>query len=156
MLFFVCSGAELKLSVLSTVGVIGVIYIIVRVVGKICGAAFGAAICKAEPNVKKYLGFSLIPQAGVAIGLSLVATQVMPEFGAQIRAIILCGTLIYELIGPGITKFALTKAVKSKKILHNRSKNRYRQLTIQNNENKRLSKAFVLERRLFYYHLRIS
>lgn len=110
LLFFVCSGAELKLSVLSSVGIIGAIYIIVRVVGKIAGAAFGAAICKADPMVKKYLGFSLIPQAGVAIGLSLVATQVMPEFGAEIRAIILCGTLIYELVGPGVTKFALIKA----------------------------------------------
>ena len=65
---------------------------------------------KAEPNVIKYLGFSLLPQAGVAIGLSLVATTVVPEYGATIRAIILCGTLIYELIGPVVTKLALQKA----------------------------------------------
>ena len=110
LLFFVCSGAELKLSVLSSVGIIGAIYIIVRVLGKLAGASFGAAICKADPMVKKYLGLSLIPQAGVAIGLSLVATQVVPEYGAEIRAIILCGTLIYELVGPGITKFSLIKA----------------------------------------------
>ena len=51
-----------------------------------------------------------MPQAGVAIGLSLLATQIVPEFGAEIRAIILCGTLIYELIGPAVTKFSLKKA----------------------------------------------
>ena len=92
------------------IGVVGVIYVLLRVVGKIFGAAFGAAICKAEKNIKKYLGASLIPQAGVAIGLSLVATSISPTYGPQIRAIILCATLIYELIGPSITKMSLKKA----------------------------------------------
>lgn len=110
MLFFVLSGAELDLSVVPTVGLFGIIYIIFRVVGKMCGASFGAAICKAEQNVRKYLGPALMPQAGVAIGLSLVATRVVPEHGAQIRAIILCGTLIYELFGPVVTKISLTRA----------------------------------------------
>lgn len=110
LLFFVASGAELKLSVLPTIGVVGIIYVLFRVVGKIFGAAFGAAICKAEKNIKKYLGASLIPQAGVAIGLSLVATSISPTYGPQIRAIILCATLIYELVGPSITKMSLKKA----------------------------------------------
>ncbi len=110
MLFFVLSGAELQLSVLPAVGVIGIIYVIFRVIGKIIGAWFGAKISKAEKSISKYLGPALLPQAGVAIGLSLVATQVVPEQGARIRAIILCGTLIYELIGPVITKISLTKA----------------------------------------------
>lgn len=110
LLFFVCSGADLKLSVLSTVGLIGAIYIVVRVIGKLCGAAFGAAICKAERNITKYLGFALLPQAGVAIGLSLAATQAFPEYGAQVRAIVLCGSLIYQLVGPSVTKSALIRA----------------------------------------------
>lgn len=110
MLFFVLSGAELQLSVVPTVGLVGIIYVVMRVAGKMCGAAFGAALCKAEKNVRRYLGPALIPQAGVAIGLSLIATQIVPEHGAQIRAVILCGTLIYELIGPVITKISLTKA----------------------------------------------
>ena len=110
MLFFVLSGAELNLSVVPTVGIVGIIYIVFRVVGKICGTAFGAAICKADEKIKKYLGPALIPQAGVAIGLSLIATEVVPEHGSEIRAVILCGTLIYELIGPAITKMSLTKA----------------------------------------------
>lgn len=110
MLFFVTSGAGLQLSALPAVGVIGAIYIVFRVVGKVSGAAVGAAICKADVRIRKYLGFALLPQAGAAIGLSLVAQTVVPEYGDQIRAIILCGTLIYELIGPAVTKLALTKA----------------------------------------------
>ena len=110
MLFFVASGADLKLSVLPTVGLIGVIYIVLRVVGKYFGAAIGGAMCKCEAAVRKYLGPCLMPQAGVAIGLSLAAGQVVPEHAPQIRAVILCGTLIYELIGPAVTKFSLKKA----------------------------------------------
>lgn len=110
MLFFVASGADLKLSVLPTVGLIGVIYIVLRVVGKYFGAAVGGAVCKCDAAVRKYLGPCLMPQAGVAIGLSLAAGQVVPEHAPQIRAVILCGTLIYELIGPAVTKFSLKKA----------------------------------------------
>lgn len=110
MLFFVASGADLKLSVLPTVGVIGVIYIVLRVIGKYFGAAVGGAVCKCDAAVRKYLGPCLMPQAGVAIGLSLAAGQVVPEHAPQIRAVILCGTLIYELIGPAVTKFSLKKA----------------------------------------------
>jgi Kef-type K+ transport system membrane component KefB len=108
IMFFVMSGAELNLSVLVSVGIIGLIYIITRVGGKIFGSWLGATVTHADPKIKKYLGYALIPQAGVAIGLSLVATQVLnPEMGSQIRTIILCGTLIYELLGPLITKKAL-------------------------------------------------
>ena len=110
MLFFVASGADLKLSVLPTVGIIGVIYILLRIAGKIFGAGLGAAVCKCDRTVRKYLGPCLLPQAGVAIGLSLAAGEVVPEFAPQIRAVILCGTLIYELVGPAITKLSLKKA----------------------------------------------
>lgn len=110
MLFFMVSGAELQLSVLPAIGVVGVIYIVLRVVGKYTGALLGAVMCRADNNIRKYLGPTLIPQAGVAIGLSLLATQVVPEYGAQIRAVVLCATLIYELIGPAVTKLSLTKA----------------------------------------------
>jgi len=110
ILFFVLSGAELNLSVLPAIGVAGVVYVVMRVAGKIFGSYFGALIMRSESAIKKYLGPALIPQAGVAIGLSLVATTVVPEYGANIRAIILCGTLIYELIGPAISKMSLKKA----------------------------------------------
>ena len=110
MIFFVASGAELQLAVLPAVGAIGVIYIVLRVLGKMFGAALGSVICKCEKGVRNYLGPCLLPQAGVAIGLSLAAAEVVPAYASQIRAVILCGTLIYELIGPAVTKFSLKKA----------------------------------------------
>ncbi len=110
MLFFFLSGADLNLRMLSKVGVIGIIYIIFRVVGKVVGAALGGKISNAKPIVQKYLGFTLIPQAGVAIGLAATSMTVVPEYGETIRTIILCGTVIYELIGPVTTKIALKKA----------------------------------------------
>ena len=110
MLFFVASGADLKLSVLPSVGVAGVIYILFRVLGKMFGATLGGIAARADKNIKKYLGPALIPQAGVAIGLSLAAASVLPEHASEIRAIILCGTLIYELVGPAISKTCLKKA----------------------------------------------
>ena len=110
MLFFVASGAELQLSVLPSVGLIGIIYIVFRVIGKIVGASIGGRMCKCDKGIRKYLGPCLLPQAGVAIGLSLAAAEVVPDYGSQIRAVILCGTLIYELIGPAVTKLSLKKA----------------------------------------------
>ncbi len=110
ILFFVSSGADLKFSMLPAVGLAGVVYIVLRVVGKIAGAAAGAAVCKAEPAIRKYLGFALLPQAGVAIGLSLAAGTIMPEYASMIRTAILCATLVYELIGPVAAKMSLVKA----------------------------------------------
>ena len=109
-LFFAISGAELHISVLPTVGVIGAAYIIFRVFGKLAGSYIGCKLSKAPATVCKYLGPTLIPQAGVAIGLTLVAQTVVPEYAPQIRAIVLCATLVYEMVGPAITKITLTKA----------------------------------------------
>ncbi|MDD3411742.1 MAG: cation:proton antiporter, partial [Eubacteriales bacterium] len=110
LLFFVISGADLNISVLPTVGLVGACYVVVRVIGKWLGAFMGSRLVHAHPNVQKYLGFTLIPQAGVAIGMAQMAITQLPSCGHQIQAIILAGTLVYELIGPVITKIALTKA----------------------------------------------
>lgn len=110
MLFFVISGAELDMTTLTSVGLIGLLYVIVRVIGKYFGAWFGAKIVKSDPIVQKYLGPCLVPQAGVAIGLSLIAVNSFPSFGGEIRAIILAATLVYELVGPLIAKTTLRKA----------------------------------------------
>ena len=68
---------------------------------------------RASANVQKYLGFTLLPQAGVAIGLSMVAKGILPDpYGEQVRTIVLAGTIVFELIGPVITKYALIKAEK--------------------------------------------
>jgi len=110
MMFFFLSGAELDIAIIPEVGVIGIVYVLARVAGKMLGAWSGAKISHAEKNVQKFLGFTLIPQAGVAIGLATTAMSVVPDYGPKIRTIILCGTVIYELTGPVITKLALKKA----------------------------------------------
>ncbi len=112
MLFFVVSGADLEIKAVVSVGIIGIAYIVARVIGKYVGATIGSLISKAGKSTTKYLGWCLIPQAGVALGLSgLVATRFAESpIGPQIRTIILCATLIYELIGPLVVKITLTKA----------------------------------------------
>lgn len=109
-LFFVISGAELDLHVLSTVGILGLLYILARSLGKYFGARVGASVVKSEPKIRKYLGLTLLPQAGVAIGMAQVVITKLPEYGAEIRAVVLCATLVYELIGPVITRIALERS----------------------------------------------
>jgi len=110
LLFFVLSGANLDLAVLPTVGIVGIAYVISRAIGKALGGTMGAAVEKCDANIVKYLGLTLIPQAGVAIGMARMSMTALPEYGAVINAVVLAGTLIYELTGPVITKIALTKA----------------------------------------------
>lgn len=121
MMFFVLSGASLDLSIFANkdaallVIIVASIYIVSRVAGKYCGASIGANITHSEDTVKKYLGLALIPQAGVAIGLATTANKLFKEAGESstaslVLAVILTSTLIYELIGPLTSKFALTKA----------------------------------------------
>ena len=113
IMFFVISGADLDLSSITQVGLIGVIYIIFRVIGKVGGAAIGAKITRSSENVSKYLGWALVPQAGVAIGLSLIAVKSLgasDPHAATIRTVVLCATLVYELVGPFMSKLALKKA----------------------------------------------
>lgn len=111
MLFFVISGADLDLSVLPTVGILGVLYIIARSIGKYFGARLGAGMVKADANVRKWLGFTLLPQAGVAVGMAQIALTRLPgDLGAKVQAVVLCATLIYEIVGPVLTKMALAKA----------------------------------------------
>jgi len=110
-LFFVISGAELELSVFTDVAIvgIGVVYILLRCFGKYCGAFFSSKATKCEPQICKYLGITLFPQAGVALGMCATAMQ-LGEQGNLIRNIILFAVLIYELFGPMMTKMALTAA----------------------------------------------
>ena len=111
MLFFIISGAELDLTVLPTVGLMGIAYLVARSIGKILGAAVGAKSVKADSNIVKYLGFTLLPQAGVAIGMAqMVSMSLGGVVAEKVTAVVLCATLIYELFGPVITKIALTKA----------------------------------------------
>lgn len=115
MLFFVISGAHFNFEVLKSVGVAGILYLVFRSAGKYFGAMLGCVFTKAEKNVRKYLGITLLPQAGVAIGMAQLSLTVVPDYGEQIRAVILCATLVYELVGPLLTKIVLTKAGEIKK-----------------------------------------
>lgn len=110
ILFFVISGAELELSVFADIMVvlIGAVYIISRSLGKYFGAGISARLSKCNPNVVKYLGITLLPQAGVALGMAIKAIELGPE-GAIVRNITLFAVLVYEIIGPFLTKVALTK-----------------------------------------------
>lgn len=118
MLFFVLSGVELDLTVIPVVGVVGVVYIVTRCIGKYFGARIGGTITKADKNVRKYLGIALFPQAGVAIGMAQLV-QASDVFLAPVKSVVLTvvlsATLIYELIGPVLTKMALTRAGEIKK-----------------------------------------
>ena len=111
ILFFVISGAELELSVFADVMVIliGAVYIVSRSLGKYFGAGISARLSKCDPNVVKYLGITLLPQAGVALGMAIKAIELGPE-GAIVRNITLFAVLVYEIVGPYLTKVALTKA----------------------------------------------
>ena len=111
ILFFVISGSQLDLSVFTdgAVVLIGVLYIIARSIGKCVGAWGSAKMTKCEPTIVKYLGITLLPQAGVALGMALKASELGAE-GAIVQNITLFAVLIYEIVGPMLTKIALTKA----------------------------------------------
>ncbi len=110
-LFFVISGAELQLSVFtdSAIIIIGLVYILFRCLGKYFGAGISAKATNCSPDICKYLGITLFPQAGVALGMCATAMQ-LGEQGGLIRNITLFAVLIYELVGPLMTKWALTQA----------------------------------------------
>lgn len=111
ILFFVISGAELDLLVLKNGGavLVGLIYIVARSIGKYFGAGISARMCKCSPNIVKYLGITLLPQAGVALGMANKAVELGAD-GEIVRNITLLAVLVYEIIGPFLTKLALTKA----------------------------------------------
>jgi Kef-type K+ transport system membrane component KefB len=114
ILFFVLSGAELELSVFTDVMivVIGLVYILSRSVGKYSGAYLSARLSKCEPNIVKYLGITLLPQAGVALGMAkiVMGSTELGSVGILVANIVLFAVLIYEIVGPTLTKIALTKA----------------------------------------------
>ncbi len=110
-LFFVISGAELELEVFAEMAIVGIglVYIIFRCFGKYFGAMVSAKVTKCDDNICKYLGITLFPQAGVALGMCSTAMQ-LGEQGSLIRNITLFAVLVYEVFGPLMTKWALTEA----------------------------------------------
>ena len=128
VLFFVVSGAELELSVFSnmTIVLVGVVYIIFRSLGKYFGAFGSCKLAGCDDNVTKYLGITLLPQAGVALGMSLTAASLGGMEASIIRNVVLFSVLVYELVGPMLTKSALMKAgdiqPKSEEVINRRQR----------------------------------
>ena len=115
VLFFVISGAELDLSVFTSIGIVlvGIAYIFARSAGKYLGAFSSSKAMKCDKQIVKYLGVTLLPQAGVALGMAIKASDPVDglgETGAIVAQITLFAVLVYELIGPMLTKISLTKA----------------------------------------------
>ena len=110
VLFFVLSGAELNLKILSNpvVLLVGLVYIVFRSLGKYSGAYFSCAVTKCSDKIKKHLGITLLPQAGVALGMALTAQQLAD--GEVVRSVVLFSVLVYELVGPALTKRSLIAA----------------------------------------------
>ncbi|UCH12552.1 MAG: cation:proton antiporter [Candidatus Omnitrophota bacterium] len=110
LLFFVLAGANLDIGLLKTLGLSGLFYLIFRSFGKIGGAYLGGRISTSSYRIRRYIGLGLFPQAGVALGVALIAKANFPQIGEMIFSTIVATTIIYELIGPSFTKFALRKA----------------------------------------------
>ena len=128
VLFFVVSGAELELSVFTdlTIVLIGVVYILFRSLGKYFGAFGSCKMAGCDDNVTKYLGITLLPQAGVALGMTLTAASLGGMEASIIRNVVLFSVLVYELVGPMLTKNALMKAgdiqPKSEEVINRRQR----------------------------------
>lgn len=113
VIFFVLAGASLELSALKELGVVGAVYVISRTAGKVSGAWIGAKHSRTDPAIQHWVGIAMLPQAGVAIGMALVASSQFPEYRQTILSIIISTTVLFELLGPILTRMALNKVRKA-------------------------------------------
>ncbi len=109
VIFFVLAGASLELGMLSKIGLIAVVYVLSRIAGKIIGASIGAQCSRADPKTKCWIGVAMLPQAGVAIGMALVASNYFPEYRQILLSVVISSTIFFEVVGPVFTRFALNK-----------------------------------------------
>lgn len=110
VLFFVLAGAELDLEVAGEIGITGLVYILCRSLGKIVGARLGGECSGADQKTKRWMGVAMLPQAGVAIGMALVAANYFPEYRQTLLFVATASTVFFEIIGPIFTRLALAKA----------------------------------------------
>ena len=107
ILFFILAGASLDTEMLFQIGLVGSAYIILRIIGRLVGAWTGGAISHADPLMRRWMGMALMPQAGVALGMALVAMQRRPDLGEIILPVVIASTVLFELIGPVLTRTGL-------------------------------------------------
>lgn len=110
VLFFTLAGASLDVRILTKVGFIGIGYIIARTLGKVIGAGVGAKIVDAPSNVVKYLGMALLPSGGIPIGLALIVASELPSIGEAITTIVLFSILIFDILGPVLTRIGIVRS----------------------------------------------
>ncbi len=110
VVFFLVAGFELDATALVGVGLTGVAYLLARAAGKVMGAALGARVVRGDPHVQRHLGWCLLPQAGVALGMALLAAQRFPEHGPSVLSLLVATTVVFEVVGPIATRIALVRA----------------------------------------------
>ncbi|MBI1356727.1 MAG: hypothetical protein GC160_20495 [Acidobacteria bacterium] len=114
-IFFVIAGADLDLSSISELGVVGAVYLVCRLSGKFIGASVAARRLDMDPGVQRYLGFALLAQAGLAVGLVLTTERRFPEHGDAVKTVILAAVAFYEVLGPVAARYAIVSAGESRK-----------------------------------------
>lgn len=110
VLFFAFAGASLDLSIMASIGVLGLAYVLSRGFGKVIGASLGAKVAGSPSVVVKWLGLALLPQGGISIGLSMIVARELPLFSDGIVTLILFSVLVFEIMGPILAKISITKA----------------------------------------------
>ncbi len=113
MIFFVLAGASLDLDVVLSLGVLGIVYLASRVVGKFLGAWIGGFPARASPHTRRWMGPALLPQAGVAIGMALVAANEFPEYRQLLLSLAISSTVVFEITGPIFTRLAMARVCKA-------------------------------------------
>ena len=117
LFFFTISGAGLHLGEFAAVGGLGIVYIVARLLGKTLGGTLGAKIAGAGPICQRYLGFGLIPQASMALGLAYVVQAKFPDLAGPILPITLGAIVVFEAVGPWLTRHAILKANEARALL---------------------------------------
>jgi Kef-type K+ transport system membrane component KefB len=113
ILFFVLAGASLEPRTLLSVGAAGAAYVFFRILGRLLGAWLGGKACQADPLTRRWIGVALLPQAGVALGMALVAAQHFPDLADTILPVVLGATVFFEVVGPVMTRLAIIRAGKT-------------------------------------------
>jgi len=112
MLFFVLAGASLEIEIAIEIGMLGILFIVLRSIGKVLGARIGGNLAHADQTTNKWMGVALLPQAGVAIGMALVAGNYFPDHAQLLLTVVISSTIFFEVIGPIVTRMAIQKAEK--------------------------------------------
>ncbi|MDH3978144.1 MAG: cation:proton antiporter, partial [Gammaproteobacteria bacterium] len=107
IIFFVLAGASLELGALIMAGSLGLVYMASRAIGKIAGAGIGALAAHTDPLTSRWMGLALMPQAGVAIGMTLVASSTFPEYRSVLLPVVIGAAIVFEIVGPLGTRMAL-------------------------------------------------